>query len=90
VEGTTGTATPLEQIIAGVPLFAGLDRSQVTRLCRSSRRVLVKPGDLVIEEGTPGHALFIVLSGELEISKRDDGRELVLAKRRAGEFLGEM
>lgn len=83
-------ATPLEEIICSVPLFAGLTASQVTQLCRSSRRVAAKAGELVIEEGAPGEALFIILSGELEISKRDDGHDLVLASRRTGEFLGEM
>ena len=82
--------TPLEEIIGSVPLFEGLDRIQVTQLCRSSRRMAFATGDLVIEEGAPGHALCIILSGELEVSKRDDGRDTVLATRKAGEFLGEM
>jgi signal transduction histidine kinase len=81
---------PLEEIISRVPLFEGLDRAQMTQLCRSSRRVSVKTGDLLIEEGAPGHALYIVLSGELEVSKRADGGDVVLAVRKAGEFLGEM
>lgn len=85
-----GATTPLEEIIGSVPLFAGLDRDQVTQLCRSSRRIALRPGDLVIEEGAPGEALYIILSGELEVSKRDDGRDLVLATRKPGEFLGEM
>jgi signal transduction histidine kinase len=80
----------LAEIIGSVPLFAGLDAEQVTQLCRQSRRVTIKAGDLVIEEGSPGHALFIILSGELEVSKHDDGHDLVLATRKAGEFLGEM
>jgi signal transduction histidine kinase len=87
---TPAGATPLEEIIGSVPLFTGLDRAQVTQLCRSSRRMAVRTGDLVIEEGAPGHALYIILAGELEVSKRDDGRALVLATRKAGEFLGEM
>ncbi len=88
--GDSGASAPLEGIISRVPLFAGLDGAQVTQLCRSARRVAVKAGDLVIEEATPGHALYIILSGELEVSKREDGRDLVLATRRAGEVLGEM
>ena len=84
------TATPLEEIIGSVPLFAGLDAAQVTQICRSARRVAMRAGDVVIEEGAAGHALYIILSGELEVSKRDDGRDLVLATRKAGEFLGEM
>jgi signal transduction histidine kinase len=85
-----GDVGPLGEIIRGVPLFAGLTAAEITQLCRSSRRIAVKAGELVIEEGAPGEALFIILSGELEVSKRDDGRDLVLASRRAGEFLGEM
>jgi signal transduction histidine kinase len=80
----------LAEIIGSVPLFAGLDATQVAQLCRQSRRVTIKTGDLVIEEGAPGQALFIILSGELEVSKHDDGHDLVLATRKAGEFLGEM
>src|SRR5205085_1893464 len=49
-----------------------------------------KPGDVIIEEGTAGECLFIVLSGELEVTKRDGDREIVLASRKSGEFLGEM
>ena len=73
-----------------MPLFAGLSAPQITQICRSSKRIATKSGDVVIEEGAPGHALYIILSGELEVSKRDDGRDLVLAVRKAGEFLGEM
>jgi signal transduction histidine kinase len=90
VDAPLRTATPLEEIIGSVPLFAGLDAAQVTQICRSARRVAMRSGDVVIEEGAAGHALFIILSGELEVSKRDDGRDLVLATRKAGEFLGEM
>ncbi|MEO7223055.1 MAG: cyclic nucleotide-binding domain-containing protein, partial [Devosia sp.] len=88
--GDSPERRPLEDFIGSVPLFAGLSAAQVTQLCWSSRRVAVKAGELIIEEGAPGEALFIILSGELEVSKRDDGRDLVLATRRAGEFLGEM
>ena len=59
--GTPGDAAPLEAVIASVPLFAGLEAAQVTELCRSSRRMAVKAGDIVIEEGAPGHALYIIL-----------------------------
>ncbi len=83
-------AAPLKEIISRVPLFAGLDDAQVAQLCRSARRMAVSAGDLVIEEAAPGHALYIILSGELEVSKREDGRDLVLAFRKAGEVLGEM
>ena len=48
------------------------------------------PGERIIEEGAPGDSLFIVLAGELEVTKRDGDRDIVLATRTAGEFIGEM
>src|SRR4029079_9416301 len=88
-EATGGTG-PLEAIIRQVPLFAGLSDEQIAQLCASSRRVRAKPGDLLIREGEEGDALLIVLSGELEVTKHDGGREIALATRKAGEILGEM
>ena len=86
----TGGTGPLEAIIRQVPLFAGLSDEQIAQLCASSRRVRAKPGDLLIREGEEGDALLIVLSGELEVTKHDGGREIALATRKAGEILGEM
>lgn len=80
----------LQEFVHRVPLFADLTLEDVAQLCRSSRRVKAAPGDLVIEEGAPGDSLYIVLSGELEITKRDGDRQIVLAKRKAGEAVGEM
>jgi signal transduction histidine kinase len=80
----------LQEFVRKLPLFADLTLADVAQLCRSSRRVHAVPGDRVIEEGAPGDSLYIVLSGELEITKRDGDREIVLAKRKAGEAIGEM
>jgi len=77
-------------LIQQVPLFADLTREECEALCRSSERVNAKPGDLIIAEGTPGESMYIVLSGELEVTKRDGDQDIVLASRKTGEFLGEM
>ncbi len=80
----------LQEFVRKLPFFADLTLADVAQLCRSSRRVRAAPGDLVIEEGAPGDSLYVVLSGELEITKRDGDREIVLASRKAGEAVGEM
>jgi signal transduction histidine kinase len=78
------------ELIHRVPLFAGLTPAECNELYDSSQRIVAEPGDLIIEEGAPGESMFIVLDGELEVTKRDGNREIVLATRKAGEFLGEM
>src|SRR5215218_5695432 len=73
-----------------VPLFAGLSEEDLERLYQMAETVTVPAGQLVLQEGDPGDALYVVLDGELEITKRQGGQDILLAVSRAGEFLGEM
>jgi CRP-like cAMP-binding protein len=47
-------------------------------------------GTVLFEEGQPGHVMYIVVSGEIEIRRRIGGAERVLAALGDGEFFGEM
>src|ERR671916_1999855 len=73
-----------------VALFADLATEDLEQLCQTARTDSVDPGELVFEEGSPGDALYIILDGELEVTKRQGGQDVVLAVRRVGEFIGEM
>ena len=73
-----------------VPLFAGLAEEDLERLYQMAETVSIPAGQLVLQEGEPGDALYVVLDGELEITKRQGGQDILLAVSRAGEFLGEM
>src|SRR5579863_8684077 len=81
---------PLVEFLRQIPLFAELETEQLRTVCRLSKRMKVGPGTRIIDEGARGDALYVILSGELEVSKNDEGRELILATRGPGEFLGEM
>src|ERR671916_2103875 len=73
-----------------VALFADLATEDLEQLCQMARTDSVDSGELVFEEGSPGDALYVILDGELEVTKRQDGQAVVLAVRRAGELVGEM
>ena len=73
-----------------VPLFAGLSEEDLKQLYQMAETVTVPAGQLVLQEGDPGDALYVVLDGELEITKRQGEQDILLAVSRAGEFLGEM
>jgi CRP/FNR family transcriptional regulator, cyclic AMP receptor protein len=47
-------------------------------------------GDVIFEEGSSGRELFVVLDGEVEISKIVGGRKAVIIRLGKGEFFGEM
>jgi signal transduction histidine kinase len=73
-----------------VPLLADLSEEDLDQLYRMAETVSIPAGERVFEEGSLGDALYVVLDGELEVSKRQSGQDVVLAVRRVGEFIGEM
>jgi signal transduction histidine kinase len=73
-----------------LPLFANLTEEDLQRLYEMAREITVPAGQRVITEGERGDSVFVIIDGELEVSKRQGGRDVVLAVRGPGEFLGEM
>jgi CRP-like cAMP-binding protein len=47
-------------------------------------------GDVIFEEGTTGRELYVVLDGEVDITKMVGGRRTVIISLGKGEFFGEM
>jgi signal transduction histidine kinase len=71
------------------PMFASLPPDDLDELCQAGEVRSVAPGEVIIEEGTTGDTFYVILDGELEITKQSGGREVLLAVRRRGEFVGE-
>jgi CRP-like cAMP-binding protein len=68
------------------PLFEGLSRKQLVQLARVSEDLEVAPGKVLCKEGERGQEFFVIVDGEVEVTK--DGKEL--ATRAGGEFFGEI
>ncbi len=73
-----------------VSLFADLSDEDLEQLYAMSRTVSVNAGELLFEEGSPGDALYVILDGGHEVTRRQDPQDVLLAVRRTGEFIGEM
>ena len=73
-------------MVAGVPLFAGLDTLAISRIATLLRARLVPPDTTVFHRGDPPDGMYFIASGEVEISNQ--GTEPV----RLGEsnFFGEI
>jgi signal transduction histidine kinase len=52
--------------------------------------VSIPTGQLVLREGDQGDSLFVVLTGELEVTKRQGNQDILLAVYMPGQFFGEM
>jgi signal transduction histidine kinase len=73
-----------------VPLLADLSEEDLAQLYKMAETVSIPAGELVLREGDPGDSLFVVLDGELEVSKRHGRQDVLLAVYKAGQFFGEM
>jgi len=82
----------LAQQVEGIPLFADISPAARTRLLRHTVVEEAEPGRVLIEEGsTVGAEMYVILSGEVDVLKRDrTGGEILLATLGRGAFFGEM
>jgi CRP/FNR family transcriptional regulator, cyclic AMP receptor protein len=79
------------EILADVPLFSLLDEQERAALAERVDEVVLKAGEAVFHIGDPGDSMFIVRSGVVEISfKNDTGHTIVLETARQGDFFGEI
>jgi NADH:ubiquinone reductase (H+-translocating) len=57
---------------------------------RGATQAHYEPGEVVFEEGEVGECLFMILSGEVEVSKLVGGEPRPIGTLGAGEYFGEM
>lgn len=76
----------LKQKLSHVPLFAELDEDELVRVMDLSETRVFAANAAVLREQTPADALWVVLRGDVEVSR--DGR--VLAELGPGSALGEL
>jgi cAMP-dependent protein kinase regulator len=81
----------LQNLMATSALFKPFDRTQQRDLLRRFTSHDVAPGTVIIHAGEEGRGLFVVLTGEAEVSGKDEtGRTVPLGALRTGDVFGEM
>ncbi len=72
------------------PLFAELSEEDLDGVTSSAEPVELAAGDLLAAQGEPGDALYVIVSGELQIVKRSRSTDVPIAVVGPGEIVGEM
>jgi CRP-like cAMP-binding protein len=80
----------LVQALQRVPGFDVLDDRDLLRVVGASVNLAWSNGSMVFEKGSPGDALYIVLSGEVRIYDEVDGTEVEITRIGPGDFFGEI
>lgn len=71
-------------------LFAGLSEQDIEWLTQMAEPVYIKADEYLMREGEPGDALYLVMEGEFQVTKRSNNADVPIAIRGAGEVFGEM
>lgn len=80
----------VQNLLGTSPLFKPLDRDQRVDLARRFVAHDVPAGFDIVTEGAPGQGLYVLLTGEVDVSKRDGNDKVLLATLHAGEVFGEI
>ena len=73
-----------------VPLFANFSPVDLKQVAALAEEEVFSDGEELGHEGDVGDAMFILISGEVKVCSQRDGQEFEIARRKAGDYVGEM
>ncbi|MBV9957373.1 MAG: cyclic nucleotide-binding domain-containing protein, partial [Acidobacteria bacterium] len=83
----------VEKMIAlrAAPIFSRLAPEELSELSHASREDFYMAGQTLCLQGEPGNEVFIILSGQVSVMRRDEaGQEKLVNREGAGGLIGEM
>jgi signal transduction histidine kinase/predicted CoA-binding protein len=80
----------MNEFLRKLPLFSDLPDEDLDKLCESIVEVRLAAEEELFAQGSRGDKAYIIKEGELEILRESEGRNVLLAVRKAGEVIGEM
>ena len=73
-----------------VPLFGNLAPEDLQQIAEVATEHLFSPNDYLCREGEIGDELFVIVEGQVKITKGSNGGERELRTLKAGEHIGEL
>ena len=82
----TMTLDRRSELLAGCPLFRGIDHAGLSRLAEVATAVDFPPNHVIARQGDIGTGFFVVVEGSVRVVRDGD----VIAHLGPGEFFGEL
>jgi CRP/FNR family transcriptional regulator, cyclic AMP receptor protein len=86
---TVPTSHSLVKALRRVPGFSLLEEDDLLEIVGASVNLVWPAGDCIFSKGQPGEALYIVLSGCVQIYDEVNGNEIEIAQTGPGDYFGE-
>jgi diguanylate cyclase (GGDEF)-like protein len=80
------------QMLTVMPLFRSVPMPELLSMLKGAIHEVYGPGHVIVREGTPADALFLVVSGRVRVTEtaRHSQSELLLSELGPGEVFGEV
>lgn len=78
------------KLLPKISLFKDLTTQEQLKVLQVGTKVLLSPGEMLFKQGEPATQFYIVIKGAIQLSQKNDNRELVLATYESGKFFGEV
>lgn len=75
--------------LASVAIFSSLSPAELDQLAKRAADIHLAAGEYVVHEGEE-RALFAVIAGKVEVTKKFDGVEKTIGWRAPGQIFGEV
>lgn len=79
-----------EEVLRGLPYFSDLPEDILSDVCAGSEQLSLEPDTVIIQEGTHSEEMYVVVEGQLIVTKRSVDKEVELARIGPGEVVGEI
>ena len=78
-------------LLRGIDIFESLSVSELAAIASVAEEIDCTPGEIIIQEGTVGDTMYLVVKGEVSVIK-DLGEinEIEIDRIKAGDYFGEM
>ncbi len=78
------------ELLQRFPIFAEIEPTKLKLLAFMSERVGFDPGKIVMRQGDPGDAAYLIIDGHAEVIAETPVGPVILATLGANEIVGEM
>jgi CRP-like cAMP-binding protein len=84
--GRRQSTTDYHAHLSSVPLFSQCHKAELKSLARRTADITAEAGQVLTKEGQGAHDFFVIVSGEVEVSRA--GR--IVAQLKEGDYFGEL
>jgi signal transduction histidine kinase len=82
--------TSTADILRGLPYFSDLSDDLLQRVCELSEQIVIHDGEAIIDEGSDSEEMYVVVDGELVVTKHSGERDVELGRIAPGDVVGEI